>query len=78
MAITLGYYESALVQMTEGPDQRTVGQYLRDEAFKPLRIENELYIGLPESVPDCKIAVLDATTGLESLWETGSFPDGFM
>jgi len=78
MAITLGYYESALVQMTEGSNQRTVGQYLRNEAFKPLGIENELYIGLPESVPDCKIAVLDAKEGLESLWKTGSLPDGLL
>ena len=78
MALTLGFYESAIVQMTEGPAQRTVGQYLRDEAFKPLRIENELYIGLPDSVPDSRIATVDGASGLESLWDTGTYPEGLM
>jgi CubicO group peptidase (beta-lactamase class C family) len=78
MAITLGYYESALVQMTEGPKQRTIGQYLREEAFIPLGLEDELFIGLPDSIPDARISTIDGLEGLEALWNQGGFPDGLM
>lgn len=79
MAVILGFYESALVQLTEGSgNERTVGQYLHDEAFAPLGIDDEIYIGLPSSVPDSRIANLDGMSGLEPLWPTGASPPGLM
>lgn len=94
MAVNLGFFESDLVQLTDTPEDstdasgspsgsdsksgRSIGQYLRDEAFVPLNIDDEIYIGVPESVPNERIARLDAMSGLEPLWPTGSFPDGFM
>ena len=92
MATMLGFYESAIVQMTDKQEstdntsstvsssQRTIGKYLRDEAFIPLGIDNELYIGLPDEtkVPNERIATLDAMVGLEMLWPTGCLPHGFM
>jgi len=79
MAVMLGFYESAIVQLTEGSGrERTLGQYLHDEAFVPLGIDRELYIGLTDDVPDSRLAKLDAMSGLEPLWPTGAYPDGFM
>ena len=56
------------------------GQYLRDEAFVPFGIEDEIYIGLPgkDVVPDERIAKLDAMQGLESLWPSSIFPKNFI
>ena len=70
MAIMLGFYDSAIVQLADKSKlERTIGQYLRDEAFVQLGIEDEIYIGLPgkDVVPDERIAKLDAMQGLESL-----------
>ena len=76
MAVILGFYESILVQICDF-SQRSIGQFLLEEAFQPLGIENEIYIRLPKSVPDNRIAKLDAMVGLENLWPTGSFPEDF-
>ena len=40
-------------------------------------IANEVYIGVPESVPRSSIACLDGMAGLEALWPC-AYPDGFM
>eukprot|EP01083_Nonionella_stella_P101027 285854_1 len=58
---------------------RTIGQYLHDEAFVPLQIDDEIFIGLPDktSVPDERIASLDAMHGFQNLWPSGCLPDGF-
>jgi len=77
MTTMLGFYESALVQLTD-PSARTIGKYLHDEAFAPLGIADEVHIGLPESVPSSRVARLDGMSGLEPLWPTDSFPDGLM
>jgi len=77
MATMLGFYESALVQLTD-PKGRTIGRYLREEAFGPLGISDEVYIGLPESVPPSRVARVDGMAGFEPLWPTGTFPDGFV
>ncbi|MCP4760757.1 MAG: beta-lactamase family protein [archaeon] len=56
-AITLGWYESELIRKTD-PQHRTVGQFFRDEIAKPLGIE--FYIGLPDEIPDSRIANIHA------------------
>lgn len=78
MAVMLGFFESVIVQLTEGKSQRTIGQYLHDEAFVPLDIANEIFIGLPDCIADERIARIDGMSGFEPLWPTGSFPAGFM
>jgi len=66
MAIMLGFYESVIVELVDkSKSERTIVQYLlagRYEAFVPLGIEEEIYIGLPgkDVVPDERIAKLDA------------------
>ena len=52
-SFTLGWYESELVRKTD-PQHRTIGQFFRDEIAKPLGIE--FYIGLPDDIPDSRIA----------------------
>ena len=76
MAVMLGFYESAFVQLTDRGG-RTIGQYLHDEAYTPLGIANEVYIGVPDSVPGSRIARLDGMAGLEALWPA-AYSDGFM
>ncbi|EOD04833.1 hypothetical protein EMIHUDRAFT_220608 [Emiliania huxleyi CCMP1516] len=77
MAVTLGNFESALVQMSDGERRRSAGELLRDECFAPLGIEDEIYVGTPASVPDARFAVIDGMSGLEPLF-ADSFPPGFV
>ncbi|MFX1490009.1 MAG: serine hydrolase domain-containing protein [Promethearchaeota archaeon] len=56
-AITLGWYESELIRKTD-PQHRTIGRFFNDEIAKPLGIE--FYIGLPEEIPDSRIANMHA------------------
>ncbi|WP_254823315.1 serine hydrolase domain-containing protein [Haloglomus halophilum] len=51
---TLGWYTSELFRRTDG---RTVGEFFADEVADPL--DAEFHIGLPESVPDERVAELD-------------------
>jgi CubicO group peptidase (beta-lactamase class C family) len=55
--ITLGWYESELIRRTD-PQQRTIGQFFAEEIAKPLGIE--FYIGLPDDIPDYRIANIHA------------------
>ena len=76
MAVTLGNYESALVQQTDAAG-RTMGTFLREELFSKLGIEDEIYIGVPPSIPDERFATIDGMSGLEPLF-VDSMPDGFV
>ena len=53
--ISLGWYESELVRRVD-PQHRTIGRFFADEVAAPLGLE--FYIGLPDSVPDDRIAVM--------------------
>ena len=82
MAVTLGNYESCIIQMTDeqakrGEPGRTAGQYLRDEIFIPLGVEGEIYVGLPKDIPDDRFAQLDGMSGIEPLF-CSTYPAGFM
>jgi CubicO group peptidase (beta-lactamase class C family) len=55
--ITLGWYESELLRRVD-PQRRTIGRYFADEVARPLELE--FHIGLPDEVPDERIAVLQA------------------
>ncbi len=55
-AISLGFYEGELLRRVD-PSHRSLGQFFADEIATPLGIE--FYIGLPESIPDPRLAPLE-------------------
>jgi CubicO group peptidase (beta-lactamase class C family) len=55
-AITLGFYEGELLRRVD-PQHRSLGQFFQDEIATPLGLD--LYIRLPESIPNSRLAVLD-------------------
>lgn len=60
--ITLGFYESELIRRVD-PAHRSLGRYFAEEIAKPLGLD--FYIGLPESIPELRVAPLQPP----SLWE---------
>jgi CubicO group peptidase (beta-lactamase class C family) len=56
-ALTLGFYEGELMRRLD-PAHRTVGQFFHDEIAAPLG--EEIYLRLPEEVPNCRLAVTSA------------------
>jgi CubicO group peptidase (beta-lactamase class C family) len=55
-AISLGFYQGELIRRVD-PAHRTLGRVFNDEIAKPLGAE--FYIGVPESIPDERIAPLE-------------------
>jgi CubicO group peptidase (beta-lactamase class C family) len=54
-AITLGFYESELLRRID-PKHRSLGQFFQDEIATPLGLD--VYIRLPESIPDSRLATI--------------------
>jgi len=74
--ITLGWYESELIRRTD-PQHRTIGQFFRDEIARPLGLE--IYIGLPDEVPDSRIANIYAPLyRLRMIFNTKKLPKAFV
>ncbi|MFX1312149.1 MAG: serine hydrolase domain-containing protein [Promethearchaeota archaeon] len=74
-ALTLGWYESELIRHTD-PQKRTIGQFFQDEIAKPLGLE--FYIGLPDEIPDSKIANMHAPLHkLMMIFNTKKMPKAF-
>jgi len=63
-AITLGFYESELLRRVD-PRHRTVGQFFQDEIATPLALD--VYIRLPESIPESRLATIARPGALEML-----------
>jgi CubicO group peptidase (beta-lactamase class C family) len=61
-AITLGFYESEIVRRID-PEHRSLGRFFAEEIAEGLGID--FYIGLPDSVPDARLAPLEPP----SLWK---------
>jgi CubicO group peptidase (beta-lactamase class C family) len=53
--ITLGYYEGELLRRVD-PRHRTLGQFFQEEISTPLGLD--VYIRLPESIPDSRLATM--------------------
>jgi CubicO group peptidase (beta-lactamase class C family) len=53
--ITLGFYESELLRRID-PQHRSLGQFFEDEIASPLELD--LYIRLPDSIPNTQLAVM--------------------
>jgi CubicO group peptidase (beta-lactamase class C family) len=64
-ALTLGFYEGVLMRRVD-PRHRTLGQFFQDEIAAPLG--EEVYLRLPESIPNAKLAPLAQPRKLDMLW----------
>jgi CubicO group peptidase (beta-lactamase class C family) len=69
-ALTIGYYEGELMRRVD-PGHRTLGQFFRQELASPLGLE--FYIGLPEDIPNRRLARLDPANPASALF-TLPFP----
>jgi CubicO group peptidase (beta-lactamase class C family) len=64
-AITLGFYEGELMRRVD-PSRRTLGQFFQDEIATPLG--EDMYIRLPESIPNSRLAPLAQPRAIDMLW----------
>jgi CubicO group peptidase (beta-lactamase class C family) len=64
-AITLGFYESELLRRLD-PRHRSLGQFFHDEIAMPLGLD--VYIRLPETILDSRLATIAAPSPLERLF----------
>src|SRR4030095_7979845 len=62
--ITLGFYESELLRRID-PQHRSLGQFFQDEIASPLGLD--VYIRLPESVSNLKLATLERAGMIDML-----------
>jgi len=63
-AITLGFYEGELLRRVD-PRHRSLGQFFQDEIATPLG--EDLYIRLPEEIPNSRLATLAPPGRIEML-----------
>jgi CubicO group peptidase (beta-lactamase class C family) len=63
-AISLGFYENELLRRID-PQHRSLGNFFNDEIAAPLGLD--LYVRLPETVKDAKLARLQSPTAFEML-----------
>lgn len=63
-ALTLGFYEGELIRRVD-PRHRSLGQFFQDEIAAPLGLD--LYIRLPESIPNSRLATLSPPAPLDML-----------
>ena len=54
-AITLGFYEAEILRRLD-PQHRSLGQFFQDEIASPLGLD--VYIRLPESIPNSRLATI--------------------
>jgi CubicO group peptidase (beta-lactamase class C family) len=70
-AVTLGWYESQLLSRVD-PQGRTIGRFLADEVAAPLGAA--FHIGLPDDIPDERIAKIHAFRPAEMLLHLRDMP----
>jgi CubicO group peptidase (beta-lactamase class C family) len=63
-AITIGFYENELLRRID-PQHRSLGQFFQDEIASPLELD--VYIKLPEDIPNSRLAPIAPPTRLELL-----------
>jgi CubicO group peptidase (beta-lactamase class C family) len=64
-ALTLGFYEGELLRRVD-PCHRSLGQFFHDEVATPLG--EDIYIGLPETIPNSRLATIAPPRPLEMLF----------
>jgi len=63
-ALTLGFHEGELLRRVD-PQHRSLGQFFQDEIATPLGLD--LYIRLPESIPNSRLATLASPSWIAML-----------
>jgi len=63
--LTLGFYEGELLRRVD-PRHRTLGRFFQDEIAT--RLGEDVYIRLPEEIPNCRLATLSPPGRLEMLF----------
>jgi CubicO group peptidase (beta-lactamase class C family) len=63
-ALTLGFHESELLRRVD-PQHRSLGQFFQDEVAS--RLGEDVYIRLPEAIPNSRLATLARPTLIEML-----------
>jgi CubicO group peptidase (beta-lactamase class C family) len=63
-ALTLGFYEGELLRRVD-PQHRSLGQFFQDEVAS--RLAQDVYIRLPESIPNSRLATLAPPGPIEML-----------
>jgi CubicO group peptidase (beta-lactamase class C family) len=63
-ALTLGFYEGELLRRVD-PQNRSLGQFFQEEIAAPLGLD--VYIRLPEAIPNSRLATLEPPSLLEML-----------
>jgi CubicO group peptidase (beta-lactamase class C family) len=64
-ALTLGFYEGELLRRVD-PQHRSLGRFFQDEIVAPLG--EDVYIRLPEDIPNSRLATITAPGRLEMLF----------
>jgi CubicO group peptidase (beta-lactamase class C family) len=64
-ALTLGFYENEVLRRVD-PRHRSIGRFFQDEIATPLGLD--LYIRLPEEIPDRRLATLSPPRPLDMLF----------
>ena len=70
-AFSLGLYENEIIRRTD-PQQRSLSHFFHDELAQPLGLE--LYIGVPASIPDERIASIEAFGALQLVLHLPAMP----
>jgi len=63
-AISLGFFEGEILRRVD-PRHRSLGQFFQDEIATPLELD--VYIRLPESIPNSRLAVLEKRNPVKAL-----------
>jgi CubicO group peptidase (beta-lactamase class C family) len=63
-AISLGFYEGELLRRVD-PQHRSLGRFFQEEIASPLGLD--VYIRLPETIPDSRLATLAPPASMEML-----------
>ena len=74
-ALSMGFYEGELIRRVD-PDRRSLGRFFAEEIAGPLGIE--FYFGVPEYVPDNRIADVRAYRRPEVLLHMNVMPPGMV
>ena len=74
-SLSLGLYEGELIRRTD-PQHRSLGRYFQEKIATPLGLE--FYIGLPQSVPDSKVAAIEGFNPLQMLLHMNAMPVGMV
>jgi CubicO group peptidase (beta-lactamase class C family) len=73
--LSLGWYEGELIRRVD-PQRRTLGRFFAEEIAEPLELE--FYFGLPENVPNERVAPIQASRGLRRLLQVRTLPPGLV